>query len=170
MPPRYWPAVTRALNEYGLRYAQAFHLDDLITEVSRRRNRPITIYEMPPNPELSATMWIATPDGDWLCIQSGLAPFHRTHVTLHEIGHIVLGHVNPTMDTDDPTKMMQHCDTRLLESALRRSLTDSQWEREAEQFALLTSPRAITTMTATATAPDDVTAAIDRFAVAMGAR
>lgn len=127
-----------------------FELDEFVTTVGRRRGRPVRVVTLPDGSEgvlramgrstgtvcgllvqLVAEDLIVVEPTDWV---------HRVHVGLHEIAHLVCGHLsNPPRGT--AVGLFPDLDESLVRAVFGRSTYNEPQEREAEGLASLLSAR-----------------------------
>jgi hypothetical protein len=91
------------------------------------------------NPNMPSGLWLALPNADVIFYEHATSPFHREHIVMHEIGHMLCGHTGrhegllPFLSRFLPAG----CDPERLREAFalaRTSYTTTQ-ETEAEAFA-----------------------------------
>ncbi|GAA2707463.1 MULTISPECIES: hypothetical protein [Streptomyces] len=112
----------------------------LIEELSAVRGRPIRIHTLPTSLAGTACgLWIATDTSDEIYVEEHTTQFHRDHIILHEIGHILLEH--GTAEEVDPrsalAQLFPHVSPTLINRLLARNNYTSEQEQEAELVASL---------------------------------
>ncbi len=130
--------VQAALSELVRLLGPTFTLEVLSARMSLwRENQPLRI-ETDHMPAGMTGYIVALHDCDLICTRSGLDPVRRLSVTLHEIAHLLLGHValnnnNPTIATY--TEFRRHRD--LTQAACRgeRQQRNSVREQITENLA-----------------------------------
>jgi hypothetical protein len=109
-------------------------LSRLLEQVSVKRERELFLWELPlPTPMFGAVM--AGPNTDYIVYEQNTPQFHRDHIVLHEIGHLVLGH--PVLTVTEDLKPGTDLRQLLLSAAMRVSRFELPEEQEAEAFATL---------------------------------
>jgi hypothetical protein len=87
-------------------------------------------------------MWIGTADADYIYHETGTTPFHATHIVLHELAHMLLGHQHTTAWDQLISLLAPDVDQALIQLILGRSTYGTAEEREAETLASLIFSRA----------------------------
>lgn len=67
-------------------------VDDLVREISQRRDRPIRVIEEDLGPNEPSGLWIATERNDWIVVPTGIGSAQRRAIICHELAHILLEH------------------------------------------------------------------------------
>jgi hypothetical protein len=68
----------------------------------------------------------------------GMTPYHREHIALHEIGHLLLGHEECGLDVMELAPIFfPHLDPALVKMVLGRSEYSNPQEQQVEYFASL---------------------------------
>lgn len=124
-----------------------FGLTEFITRLERRRGRrirlePVTIARTVP--WAPCGVLVSTTTSDRIYFTCAMSGWHRTHIAVHEIGHLLLDHPGHPAGAimDVLAALMPRLDPRLIVKVLGRSLRAEQHgvyrdehEREAENFA-----------------------------------
>jgi hypothetical protein len=119
-----------------------FDLGQFATGLERQRKRPIRLRPFSFGPGGLCGMWISTADADYIYHEAGTTPFHATHIALHEIAHMLLGH-HHTAGWDQFVRLLApDIDEALVRLILGRSAYSTAEEREAETLASLILSRA----------------------------
>lgn len=114
---------------------------DVLTAVAQRRGRPLELQALPEglDPGEVFGLCLPYPDRDVILFRTGAGPEHELHSTLHECGHLLLGHVavagQPT-DVGRLSRLLPDLDPELVATALARASYEDEAEREAELFAM----------------------------------
>ena len=104
----------------------------LADSIARSRGKPIHL--MPSAvPNGAAGMWLSARDSDIILYERDTSPLHQEHIQLHELAHIVLGHV-PVAET---TLLFPDIDESVVARVLRRTTFTTDEERETELLATL---------------------------------
>jgi len=69
-----------------------FDLGEFVAGLEHQRNRPIRLRPFSSAPRCPCGLWIGTADADYIYHEAGTTPFHATHIALHELAHMLLGH------------------------------------------------------------------------------
>lgn len=72
--------------------------------VARRVGRPVHLVPMSLGGAVSG-MTAAADEGYWVFYERRTSPWHRTHIVLHEMGHLLLGHAHDPLVTEDALRM-----------------------------------------------------------------
>ncbi|MFD0855722.1 hypothetical protein ACFQ07_26000, partial [Actinomadura adrarensis] len=86
---------------------------------------------------------VSTAGADYVYIMAGTTPFHREHIALHEIGHLLAGHQGGVGVEDLAGLLLPDLDPALVRAVLGRTSYTSEQEREAEYFATLVLERSL---------------------------
>lgn len=79
----------------GLHIPRPFELGRFLAGIEARRNHPVVLRSLDPGPVKPSARWIAAPAADFILRTTGTTPWHRTHVTMHEVAHMLLEHDGP---------------------------------------------------------------------------
>ncbi|WP_158845327.1 hypothetical protein [Streptomyces sp. NRRL WC-3742] len=84
-----------------------FTIEKLCESIASRRGRPIHIHAIEHGETSNRTpcgAWIALENSDHIFVESATSPLHRSHIILHELCHMLLGHsCLPTDEHETPT-------------------------------------------------------------------
>ncbi len=80
------------LRAHPLKLPVPFDLGQFVAALERQRARPIRLRPFSSAPGCPRGLWIGTADADYIYHEAGTTPFHATHIALHEIAHMLLGH------------------------------------------------------------------------------
>lgn len=115
-----------------------FDLGEFVAGLERQRNRPILLRPFSAAPGVPCGLWIATSGADYVFHEQGTTPFHATHIKLHELAHMLLGHRNGTQVWQDLVSILvPDLDPELVQLILGRTAYSTAEERDAETFASL---------------------------------
>ena len=80
---------------------QPFDLNEFCTAIAEQRGRPLLLLPLdgPPNPDLPCGIWIGLDVADLVFYETTAADVLKVQITLHEIAHMLLGHVAPELET-----------------------------------------------------------------------
>ncbi len=87
-------------------------------------------------------LWIGTADADYIYYEKGTTPFHITHIALHEIAHMLLGHCGPSAWQNLARQVAPDVHPALVQLILSRSAYRTPEERDEETLASLILKRA----------------------------
>jgi len=114
-----------------------FDLDEFIAGLERRRQRPIRMYPFAFEPGCPCGLWIATADVDYIYHHAGTTPFHATHIAVHELAHMLLGHDHTCAWDQIVSLIAPDVDQTLIKLILGRGAYSTTDERDAETVATL---------------------------------
>ncbi|MDQ8702860.1 hypothetical protein RCO28_10210 [Streptomyces sp. LHD-70] len=149
-------------------FPRPWNVDVLCQELARIGGRPLTLHSVD-LPEFPFGMWIDDGRGDRILYRSSATGYHRDHIVLHEICHLLVARerhpavrrVVPPADGDRPAIALRAADRPAAPAPL---LAHSPPEEElAETFASLALKRAGRLR------PRDVSAVEQRAAELLGA-
>ncbi|QWF82997.1 hypothetical protein [Amycolatopsis sp. CA-230715] len=138
----------RLLNELGIR--PPLDVLELCRKVGEQRGRPIRLiaHRIPVPGPFGA--WIATGKADYIVYQQDTSKAHQCHIILHELGHMLAGHVATAEDDGlvtelapsapppgHPREQYPDLEPESVRHALRRTSYDTDHEREAETVATI---------------------------------
>ena len=114
-----------------------FDLGQFAAGLERQRHRPIRVRPFSSGPGGLCGLRLGTADADYIYHEAGTTPFHATHITLHEIAHMLLGHQHPAAWEQFIKLLAPDVDQALIKPILGRSAYASAEERDAETLASL---------------------------------
>lgn len=125
----------------GMRLPSPFSVRALCDQLAEERGRGIHIHLLPMRSDegIPCGTWLATDEADHIFVVKGTSAFHRGHIVLHEIGHMLRGHGSPLETSALLTG--QDIDPARIRQILNRSRYDEEEEREAELVASLIQAR-----------------------------
>ncbi len=118
--------IERLVRETLERCGDGFSIGKLAKVIAERRNRPIELIPWPMPDVMQYGVWLSGPRSDYIFFEKETASVHQSHIILHELSHILLGH--QTVHVQEkviPTD-------RVL---MRRMRCESRDEKEAEELA-----------------------------------
>ncbi|AXH93568.1 hypothetical protein ACFWDZ_08285 [Micromonospora aurantiaca] len=127
-------AARAKLRALGIVVPSPFTIDDFCSQLSTARGRPIRVISVDlPSRAASCGAWLATPNADYVCVDSIAPAPLREHIVLHELSHIICDHGGIPM----AERVTQYglLDPSTVRRMLERTLYDSSEEREAELLA-----------------------------------
>jgi len=114
-----------------------FDLGRFLAQVERKRNRMIFLHPFTSGPGIPCGLWLGTPRADHIFHEAGTTPWHRTHITMHEVAHMLLGHGGRVSERGLGRLLAPDVDPALVRLILGRSTYTTAEEREAETVASL---------------------------------
>jgi hypothetical protein len=116
---------------------QPFNLGRFLGQVERRRNRTIFLHPFTSGPGIPCGLWLGTARADHIFHEEGTTPWHQTHITLHEVAHMLLGHGDGESGHRLGRLLVPDVDPALVRLILGRSTYSTAEEQEAETVASL---------------------------------
>jgi hypothetical protein len=114
---------------------QPFDLSRFLAHVERRRSRRIFVHPFTSGPGIPCGLWLGTARADHIFHEAGTTPWHRTHITLHEVAHMLLGHGGGGSKPGLERLLAPDVDPALVRLILGRGMYTTAEEREAEMMA-----------------------------------
>jgi hypothetical protein len=115
-----------------------FDLGRLLARLAIRRNRKIFLHPFTSGPGIPCGLWLGTARADHIFYEQATSPWHQTHITLHEVAHMLLGHGGGKEDDGDLARLLApDISPSLAQLVLGRSSYTSAEERSAETLASL---------------------------------
>jgi len=114
-----------------------FDLGQFVAGLERQRQRPIRLRPFSSGPGVPCGLWIGTADADYVYHEAGTTPFHATHIAVHELAHMLLGHRHTAAWEQLISLLAPDVDQALIQLMLGRSAYGTAEEREAETLASL---------------------------------
>jgi hypothetical protein len=115
-----------------------FDLGRLLARLAIRRNRMIFLHPFASGPGIPCGMWLGTARADHIFYEQATSPWHQTHITLHEVAHMLLGHSGGKGNGGDLARLLApDVSPSLARLVLGRSTYTSAEERNAETVASL---------------------------------
>jgi hypothetical protein len=116
---------------------QPFDLGRFLTRLAIRRNRRIYLHSFTSGPGVPCGLWLGTIDADHVFHEEGTTPWHKTHITLHEVAHMLLGHGGGGSRRGLGSLLAPDIDPALTRLILGRGTYTTAEERDAETVASL---------------------------------
>jgi hypothetical protein len=115
-----------------------FDLGRLLARLATLRNRKIFLHPFTSGPGIPCGLWLGTARADHIFYEQGTSPWHQTHITLHEVAHMLLGHGGGNGNEGDLARLLApDVSPSLARLVLGRSSYTSAEERNAETLASL---------------------------------
>ena len=112
-----------------------FDLRQFVAGLERQRKRPIWLRPFSSGPGCPCGLWIGTAKDDHIYHEAGTTPSRATHIALHEIAHMLLGHRHTAAWGQIVRLLAPDVDQALIQLILGRSAHSTTEEREAETLA-----------------------------------
>ncbi|WP_412539941.1 hypothetical protein R8Z50_29565 [Longispora sp. K20-0274] len=120
-----------------------FDVGEFITALAGQRGRPIELVPVSAPTGSACGLLVSTDHADYICFPEDTTPLHREHILLHEVGHLVRGHVGTTvLDSSAAGALMPNLSAELVRRVLGRGGYTETQEQEAELIASLIARRA----------------------------
>lgn len=116
---------------------EPFDLGRFLARLVLQRNKLIYLHPFTSGPGVPCGLWISTAEADHVFHEEGTTPWHKTHIVLHEIAHMLLGHDGGTGAWHGLARLAPDVDPALIRFVLGRSAYTSVEEQEAETLASL---------------------------------
>ncbi len=115
-----------------------FDLGQFLARLVLQRNKVIYLHPFTSGPGVPCGLWIGTAEADHVFHEEGTTPWHKTHIVMHEIAHMLLDHDDATRAWHGLARLLvPDVDPSLVRLVLGRSAYTSTEEREAETLASL---------------------------------
>ena len=115
-----------------------FDLGQFLARLVLRRNKVICLHPFTSGPGVPCGLWIGTADADHVFHEEGTTPWHKTHIVMHEIAHMLLDHDDGTRAWHGLARVLApDVNPSLVRLVLGRSAYTSTEEQEAETLASL---------------------------------
>jgi hypothetical protein len=114
-----------------------FDLGQFVAGLERQRERPIRLRPFMSGHGCPCGLWIGTADADYIYHEAGTTPFHATHIAVHELAHMLLGHQHTEAWEWLIGVLAPDVDQALIQLILGRGTYRTAEEQEAETLASL---------------------------------
>jgi hypothetical protein len=113
-----------------------FDVHEFCDRVGRARRRPVTLLPMDLPADAPCGMWLSTDERDYVVYQRATTPLHQEHIILHELAHVICGHVGEKgIDGEHARRLFPRLAPETVRRALGRGAYSSEEEQEAELLA-----------------------------------
>jgi hypothetical protein len=125
----------------ALPLAAPFDLEAFYTELAARRGRRI-ILEAAPLSGSTYGVCFCSHDTDYIFYERDTSPYHRQHIILHELSHLICGHLSSQAEPlTNVGGLFDSVDLSRLRAVMQRASYSAVEEREAEIMATLLAQR-----------------------------
>jgi len=115
-----------------------FDLGLFVSWLQRQRGRNIQLCPFRSGADMPCGFWVSTAEADYIYYEAATTPFHQTHIVMHEIAHILLGHRDRTRTWQGVARLLApDLDPALIRLILGRGAYGAAEEEEAETLASL---------------------------------
>ncbi|RSN46578.1 hypothetical protein DMH12_29150 [Streptomyces sp. WAC 04229] len=115
-----------------------FDVHTLIQSVAQRRGRPIQLVAIAMPAGSACGLFVSTAGTDYIFYEKHASPLHQEHIIVHELGHLLCGHVRLTDVNNDISRLlMPTLSPNMIERVLQRTYYNTPEEKEAEMIASL---------------------------------
>jgi hypothetical protein len=121
-----------------------FELTDFIAHIERLNRREIILQALPHTGRVNA-MWVRTKTADFILYDGDIHSIYNTHLILHELAHIVLGHSGLSMEAVLSPELLAELPAQGLcrKVGLVCPPGQEEQEKEAEAFVFLVQKRLV---------------------------
>ena len=113
----------------------------LVESLAAQRGRRVELVPMPGGASQCGAL-VATDDADYLFYATSTTRLHQEHILLHEVGHLLCGHLGDRSLTALPDLLLPNLSADLVRRVLGRSDYSARQEQEAELVASMIAQRA----------------------------
>ncbi|TDB84247.1 hypothetical protein E1264_25395 [Actinomadura sp. KC216] len=125
----------------ALEVPEPWDFEQFRASVAALTGRPLRVMEIPAMPAGLCGVYVSTTGADYVYTTTGTTQFHREHIALHEIGHLLAGHRGEVGVGDLAKVLLPDLSPEVVRTVLGRTSYTSEQEREAEYFATLVLER-----------------------------
>ncbi len=134
----------------GVKLPEPFDAEAFVASLAARRGRPIELMPVSaPTGGGPCGLLMSTERADYILFPANTTALHRRHILLHEVGHLLCGHVGSDAGADGVAidaaagrELMPNLSPELIRRVLGRTTYSEVEEREAELLASLIAQRA----------------------------
>ncbi|MFJ9445996.1 ParH-like protein [Kitasatospora sp. NPDC101235] len=131
-----------------------FDAEALVHRVAEQRGRRIELLPTPWRPGVPCGLVVTTDEADYIVYSSDTSPLHRQHILLHEVAHLLCGHLGPLGESpfdgasageESPgvRALVPSLSPALVHRVLGRTVYSEPQEQEAELLASMVLNRAV---------------------------
>ncbi|WP_157531380.1 hypothetical protein [Kitasatospora sp. Root107] len=115
-----------------------FDPEELVAALAERRGRPIELIQLPVRGRTPCGLLVTTDRADYIGYPSATTALHQQHILLHELGHLLSGHVGTgELSAGAAQALLPNLSDELVHRVLGRTVYTELEEQEAELFASL---------------------------------
>ncbi|MFF4779072.1 hypothetical protein ACFY05_40260 [Microtetraspora fusca] len=118
-----------------------FDSDLFISALAEQRGRIVELVPMPGGATQCGAL-IATDDADYIFYATSTTRLHQEHILLHEVGHLLCGHIGDAKLESLPKLLLPNLSGDLVRRVLGRTDYSGAEEQEAELVASMIARRA----------------------------
>ncbi|MGW0435938.1 hypothetical protein ACWDV4_25765 [Micromonospora sp. NPDC003197] len=112
-----------------------------VAALARQRGRPVELVPMSGQATHCGAL-VATDQADYIFYSASTTRLHQDHILLHEVGHLLCGHIGDTTLDVLPRLLLPNLSSDLVRRVLGRSDYTADQEQEAELVASMIAQRA----------------------------
>jgi hypothetical protein len=127
---------------------EPFDAEAFVASLAARRGRPIELMPVSAPRRGPCGLLMSTERADYILFPTNTTALHRRHILLHEVGHLLCGHVGSdagadgiAIDAAAGRELMPSLSPELIRRVLGRTTYSEVEEREAELLASLIAQR-----------------------------
>lgn len=134
----------------GLTLPEPFDAEEFVASLAARRGRPIELMPVSAPTGGPCGLLMSTERADYILYPTNTTALHRRHILLHEVGHLLCGHVGSDAGADGAAidaaagrELMPNLSPELIRRVLGRTTYTALEEQEAELLASLIAQRVV---------------------------
>jgi len=121
-----------------------FHLQAFCDRLQERQERPLSLRPVALPAGSPSGVCVSTQAADYIFYEASTSSLHQEHIVLHEIGHLLLGHLTGMTGSEQVLRLLlPSLDPRVVVRMLGRGDCTGVTERQAELMATLIMQRAV---------------------------
>ena len=147
-----WKRARRVADAVSL--PEPFDAGDFVAALAAERGRPIELMPVSAPEGAPCGLLMSTERADYILYPTNTTALHRRHILLHEVGHLLCGHVGADAGADGAAigaaidaaagrQLMPNLSAELVRRVLGRTTYSEVEEREAELVASLLAQRVV---------------------------
>ncbi|WP_174554116.1 hypothetical protein [Microtetraspora fusca] len=134
-----WRKCQRVVGQLSI--PAPFDPDVFISALAERRGRIVELMPMPGGAVQCGAL-VATDEADYIFYAASTTRLHREHILLHEVGHLLCGHIGDAKLEALPKLLLPNLSVDLVRRVLGRTDYSAAEEQEAELVASMVAQRA----------------------------
>ncbi|GLY75852.1 hypothetical protein [Actinoallomurus iriomotensis] len=120
-----------------------FDVHAFCERLGRDRGRPLSLLVMDLPPDAPCGLWVSTEERDYIVYERATTPLHQEHIILHEVAHLLCGHVEGAgLGDEHARRLFPSLSPGTVRRVLGRGAYSSEEEQEAELLASMILQRA----------------------------